>query len=143
MKTRFNLLINVVGAKGYRLARVSLDTKNITERDKELVLEHYFLKAVSEDLAEPDVPWEEGDFLSIDAKRYLPQEVIEEEIERQEDGISFEELKEKLQKKEEKKSFLASLKPSMREKAEKLLKTYSLTELKEVFKEIQASKQPS
>lgn len=138
MKTRFNLLIPVVGAKGYRLARVDLQTSDLTEQDKELALEHFFLKAIQKDLSMPLESWEEGEFIHLNAKDYIPQEVTESTKENVMDSVTFEELKAKLEEKEQEKQFLSNLSNSMKGKAKILLKTYSLQEVREVFRELRA-----
>lgn len=139
MKARFNLLISVVGAVGYRLARLNLDTSKLTEQDKDIILEHYLLGEVHKHLA--NLPgWEEGEFLTLDAKQFVPIPYEEKEPELQLDGTSLAEIQAKLKERGEKKRFLNSLKPSMRDKVTNLLKTYSLEEVKEVFQELKSRK---
>src|SRR5574337_1236860 len=132
MKTRFNLLIPVVGAQGYRLARVDLQIHDLTQEEKDLALEHFFLKAIQRDLSNPLQPWEEGEFLHLDAKDYIPRE-IEEPVEEEEvmDTVTFQELKDKLEEKEQEKQFLSGLSSSLKNKAKILLKSYSLQEVRE------------
>lgn len=138
MKTRFNLLIPVVGARGYRLARVDLQIHNLTQREKDLALEHFFLKAIQKDLSNPLQPWEEGEFLHLDAKDYIPGEVEEPVKEEVMDTVTFQELKDKLEEKEQEKQFLGGLSSSLKNKAKILLKSYSLQEVREVFRELRA-----
>lgn len=139
MKDRFNLLIPVVNTRGYRLARVSLDTSRLTEDDKNIILEHYLVSKIEKFLQNPVNNWEEGEFMTLDVKQFVPVPVQDDrDVEKPLDSMTVEELKNRLEEREQKKQFLLGLKPGVRQKAEKLLKTYSLQEIRSVLKELRA-----
>lgn len=137
MKDRFNLLIPVVNSRGYRLARVSLDTSGLTEDDKNMILEHYLVSKIEKFLQNPVDNWEEGEFMTLDVKQFVPIPVHDDRGEEAPlDSVTLEELKSRLEEREQRKQFLSGLKPGMKQKAEKLLKTYSLQEVRSVFREL-------
>lgn len=139
MKDRFNLLIPVVNSRGYRLARVSLDTSRLTEDDKNIILEHYLVSKIERFLQDPVDNWKEGEFMTLDVKQFVPVPVQDDrDEEKLLDSMTVEELKNRLEEREQKKQFLLGLKPGVRQKAEKLLKTYSLQEIRSVLKELRA-----
>jgi hypothetical protein len=139
MKDRFNLLIPVVNSQGYRLARVSLDTSRLTEDDKNIILEHYLVSKIEKFLQNPVDNWKEGEFMTLDVKQFVPVPVQDDrDGEKPLDSMTVGELKNRLEEHEQKKQFLLGLKPGVRQKAEKLLKTYSLQEIRSVLKELRA-----
>jgi len=133
MKTRFNLLIHVEKSSGYRLARVNIDVSQLTQQDKDLIMEHYLMHKVEGVLSKPETPWSEGDFMTIDAKGLVPEDVSEIQRSNAPD-ITLEGLKGELDKKSASKAFLSTLSPAMRSGVEKLLKQYSVEEIKEALK---------